>query len=303
MTIDKASGEALDRWGELLGIERKPGETNKDARKRLQDELLGANWMDAAIESSFIKSIPRRLAGDLLFNHVNDASRQLAALREDEIRQIEASGGKVIRIEVHPDGTETLVTENNDMSDKLEEVKPGIYVMDDPQPNIVPGPHMYSDDCHCDNCAGWRDKESAGIGVNIDTMAQEAKLVIDSAVGRWMDGHCKGEKPDPLIRIPCSVVLALCEESKKGHWEDKFDIVAKENSSLRAEFEGIKKKPKAFGPMMHDAGDDRVFVTRDKAGQLAAVKSHTTACPKCFAVLVVNSGDRLPPHCPYCLAA
>jgi len=40
-TVPIATGETLDRWGEMLGNRRMPGETDNDYRKRLYSRLIG----------------------------------------------------------------------------------------------------------------------------------------------------------------------------------------------------------------------------------------------------------------------
>lgn len=140
----------------------------KNIKAFINDMMV--NGFAPNIESSFIKSIPRRHTGiDFLLEHTREASRKIASLREDEIREIEAAGGKVTRIEYGPDGKETLVTDglmkykffnidvtmNLNMEDDMNESDITIH---GEQPNelvVIPGPHMFNEECHCDSCAGW----------------------------------------------------------------------------------------------------------------------------------------------------
>lgn len=169
---------------------------------------------------------------DPMSEYVKATSRRLASIREDEIRDIEAAGGKVTRIEVDQDGNETLVTENS-MN------KTGV-IMDDPL-NVINGPHMYSDDCHCESCAGWRAKQSAGMHIDVETVRTDAKLMRQAALDRRTKTG-KWEDPDPIMQVPCSVVLALCDkaESDATKYTAAFAL-QQQNAALRRELAEIKE--------------------------------------------------------------
>jgi hypothetical protein len=238
---------------------------------------------DEAIATAIWEGVDRSLR-ITMGNYIDTTSRRLASQREDEIREIEATGRKVTRIEYGPDGRETLVSEalnyqsppddyerydsldalgyyaasmeGKIMKEKLEEVKPGIYVMDDPLLNVINGPHMYSDDCYCMSCAGHRAKRDAGMHVDIENVKREAELCRAAAIDEHqrtnpLRGYGKSAASDPLMSIPCSVVLALCDKAdgKGSYWKGQYDIAVSQsdgwfadNESLRAELKALRRE-------------------------------------------------------------
>ncbi len=171
------------------------------------------------IESSFIKSIPTRYPGGLMFGYVEAASRQLASLREDEVRQIEASGCKVTRIEVDHHGHEAMVVEPKAEPTPYEHIWIDCTIDLGEKPMKKTGPHMFNEECYCDHCAGVRAKRDAGMHIELATVAREAELTMARALDEGYPGQTMrrdGSRPDPIMQIPCSVVIALCDIGVKG---------------------------------------------------------------------------------------
>lgn len=229
---------------------------DKDIKINLHDGAVAKDWFDSRLR-------------DLMADHVERTCRHNASLREDEVRQIEASGRKVTRIEVDPDGNESIVSELLDyqsppddhngydsfdalkylsanteapMGSKLEEVRPGIYVMDDPQFKAIDGPHMYNPDCYCMNCSGWHQKQNAGMHIDTEMVATEVELMVQRANDEWQRGGYKGECFDPIMHLPCSVVLALCEKAQpvKPDYCAEFALDL-QNKALRREIAELKE--------------------------------------------------------------
>ncbi len=185
-------------------------------------------------------------------------------------------------------------------------------------PVIKSGPHMFDEECHCDHCVGVREKRDAGMHIDIENVKCDALLCMEAAQDEWLRAGLGAgvlDKPDPIMSIPCSVVLALCEESKKGHWEGKFDMVAKENDSLRDELKSLKEKPRPLAPIRSMNGGPMKFsdgasgphnpveIEINLSGNvkpLVAALSYVDKCPACGTLLAVSVGDPLPPHCPHC---
>ena len=80
-------------------------------------------------------------------------------------------------------------------------------------PMIKSGPHMFDELCHCESCSSWRAQRDAGMHIDINTVRQEAELTRLMARNEWERGFFKGTQDDPVMSIPCSVVLALCEQA------------------------------------------------------------------------------------------
>jgi hypothetical protein len=216
------------------------------------DECLGD-----AIREAVERYTPRNTMSD----YIKSTSRRLASLRESEIRDIEAAGGKVTHIEVGPDGKEMAVS---DLKQKFFDIdvtidlglEDDMYPVKD-QINIITGPHMYSDDCHCDHCSEVRAKENAGMHIDIEMVFNDAGLCRSAAVDAWIRGGYKGDKPDPVMSIPASVVAALCERRDNdknagprnaAHWKRQYEIIlsqadkwCEENHKLRAEIAELKE--------------------------------------------------------------
>ncbi len=188
--------------------------------KKDYSRFIRNNIMDSQIESSFIKSIPTRYPGGLMFGYVEAAFRQLASLREDEVRQIEASGHKVTRIEVDHHGHETMVVEPSP-EPKQEHIWIDCTIDLGEKPMKKTGPHMFDEECHCDSCAGYRAKRDAGMHIELATVKREAELCRERAIDEYqrtnpLKGYGKSAASDPIMPIPCSVVLALCDIGVKG---------------------------------------------------------------------------------------
>ncbi len=113
-------------------------------------------------------------------------------------------------------------------------------------PVIKLGPHMFDEECHCESCAGWRAKRDAGMHIDIDTVRKEAELCIERAVDEVRHGKTPPmgyrHAVDPIMRIPCSVVLALCDVYGGPATRKEYVEALAENAALRDAVPKLRSK-------------------------------------------------------------
>jgi hypothetical protein len=235
-------GQAVDRWSELYGLSRAPGETDAELRGRLVTSLRG----------------PKEIRG---------LSATWQQMEDEPMNTID--------------------------------------------PVIIPGPHMYSEECHCESCGGHRAKRDAGMHVDIENVKREAQLVREAAEDAQHVAFHRPDYVDPLMSIPCSVVLALCEDRRElqtriegrdiRYWseecrfnENRVESQSNQIAELRAELKAIREKPDSTGMV--------IWQTKDN-GTTVALNYGVEKCPGCGCDIAISSGDYRPKSCPYCLAA
>jgi hypothetical protein len=132
-------------------------------------------------------------------------------------------------------------------------------------PVIIPGPHMYSEDCHCESCAGHRShlarldgmvsvhlaRLDGMVSVNNDLARKEA-VAVKERIDRWKKRGRRGEKPDDTMRVHWSVIISLCDKADNPTVSSAaYETVLRDNESLRAELKAIRERNSVVTPVDH----------------------------------------------------
>lgn len=85
---------------------------------------------------------------------------------------------------------------------------------------IKTGPHMYSDECECESCL--KARAPIGNAVDVEAVRKEATLMQEQCGYKYRH-NVYHKIEDPVMRVPCDMILRLCElADEAAYWRKLY---------------------------------------------------------------------------------